>query len=220
MILQEVIKSIDSPVSDDNDDEIKWVGFFWCTLYVLFMLMSTVITMQINRTMGRVGAQIRGGFTAMIYSKGLRLTNAARVAVGEGKIVSLMEVDCAKLEWGTSLCWRALIHLLTNSLTCSISHSSNHSLTHSPTRSHTLLLAHSLTHPPTHSFTHIHSPPINSPTRSVDMHERISTYLTSCGCNHLTVDSCRCVLLGKFNRNDHSFHSKCLGHEQRNSALA
>jgi hypothetical protein len=68
------------------------------------MLMSTIITMQVNRTMGRVGAKIRGGFTAMIYSKGLRLTSAARAAVGEGKIVSLMEVDCAKLEWGLWTC--------------------------------------------------------------------------------------------------------------------
>ena len=74
------------------------------TLYVVFMLMSTIITMQVNRTMGRVGAKIRGGFTAMIYSKGLRLTSAARAAVGEGKIVSLMEVDCAKLEWGLWTC--------------------------------------------------------------------------------------------------------------------
>lgn len=104
MILQEVIKSIVSPVEDEDKNELQWAGFFWCTLYVVFMLMSTIITMQINRTMGRVGAQIRGGFTAMIYSKGLRLTSAARAAVGEGKIVSLMEVDCAKLEWGLWTC--------------------------------------------------------------------------------------------------------------------
>ncbi len=103
MILQEVIKSIDSPVDDDSD-ELKWIGFFWCTLYVVFMFLSTIITMQVNRTMGRVGAKIRGGFTALIYAKGLRLTSSARAAVGEGKIVSLMEVDCAKLEWGLWTC--------------------------------------------------------------------------------------------------------------------
>ena len=98
MILQEVIKSIVS--FETIQERPRHTG----TLYVVFMLMSTIITMQVNRTMGRVGAKIRGGFTAMIYSKGLRLTSAARAAVGEGKIVSLMEVDCAKLEWGLWTC--------------------------------------------------------------------------------------------------------------------
>ena len=49
--------------------------------------------MQINRTMGRLGAQARGGLTALIYAKGLRLTSSAMAAVGEGKMVSLMEVS-------------------------------------------------------------------------------------------------------------------------------
>lgn len=77
--------------------EPAWRGFFYCSLMFLSPLFESFFTSQYEYHINTVTMRMRTCLTAAIYTKSLRLSNAAKQTFTTGEIVNFIAVDLQRI---------------------------------------------------------------------------------------------------------------------------
>ena len=74
------------------------VGITYAAGLITAVVLSEIASSQYSALLSVLGSRLRGGLSVMIFDKALKLTQPEMAAVGIGKMVNMMEVDCQKMQ--------------------------------------------------------------------------------------------------------------------------
>jgi len=83
----------------DAKNHPLYVGLFFALVYTCAPLVQTLCLTHYITTCRRVGLRAWGATSCMVFEKTLRMSQPASVEHGAGKIVNVMQVDTARLDY-------------------------------------------------------------------------------------------------------------------------